>query len=87
MLVLLTAIRWIIGTVDVEFVLLGTRVDAQVELSACAWFAGARNYCVLFVGLQLDAHGDFVKYFRCRLFHRLRYSILHKAIVTCRKLE
>ena len=48
---LLTAIGWIIGAPDVEFVLHGARVDAQVELATGAWLAWAGNDGVLLASL------------------------------------
>ena len=84
---LLTAIGWIIGAPDVEFVLHGARVDAQVELATGAWLARAWNDGVLLASLQLDAHGDLVEHLRGRLLQRLRLAVLFEAVVTRGQLE
>ena len=65
----------------------GARVDAQVELATGAWLARAWNDGVLLASLQLDAHRDLVEHLRGRLLHRLRLTVLFKAVVTRGQLE
>ena len=58
-----------------------------MELATCARLSWAGYNRILLVSFELDTHRDLMKHLRCRFFHRLRLTVLDKAIMTIRQLE